>query len=109
MGRYPDGYEIEEIFSKRGNPDEFHKHLAEGLDVVVVGQDWHIGGNYNNKEKFHEGIYARVAAGLKIETIRVEIIKVIGGGDSSWAAVESKCTAESKYGMCNRREVCNEL
>ena len=102
MGRYPDAWQIEEIFANRGNPEEFHKHLAENPDVVVVGQDWHIGGNYNSKESFHDGIYARVAAGLKVETIRVEIIKVIGGGDSPWAAVESKCTAESKYGKTSK-------
>ena len=49
-------------------------------------------------EAFHEGIYARVAEGLKVETIRLEVVRVIGGGESAWAAVESLCTATSKYG-----------
>lgn len=35
---------------------------------------------------------------LKVETIRVEVRRVLGGGESAWAAVESLCTATSKYG-----------
>ncbi len=49
-------------------------------------------------QAFHDSIYGRVAAGLKVETIRVEVMRVIGGGESAWAAVESLCTATSKYG-----------
>ena len=95
---YPNAYQIEEIFANRDVPNIFHKYLADPLDVVVVGQDFHIGGHYKSMEEFHEGIYARVAASLKVETIRVEVLRVIGGGHSAWAAVESLCTATSKYG-----------
>ena len=49
-------------------------------------------------EAFYQGIYARVTDSLKIETIRVELIRLIGGGESAWAAVESLCTAEGKHG-----------
>ncbi|KAI4126772.1 MAG: hypothetical protein LQ338_003590 [Usnochroma carphineum] len=99
MAPYPNAYQIEEMFANRGIPDRFHQYLADPIDVTVVGQEFHIGGNYKNMQDFHDNIYARVAAGLKEETIRVEVRRVIGGGDSAWAAVESYCTAESKYGM----------
>ena len=72
-------------------PDIFHKYLADPLDVVVVGQDFHISGHYKSMEEFHEGVYTRVAASLKVETIRVEVLRVIGGGHSAWAAVELVC------------------
>lgn len=95
---YPNAYQIEEIFASRGSPDLFHTYLADNFDATVVGQDFHIGGHYNSIESFHNAIFSRVSAALKIETIRVEVIRVIGGGDSAWAAVELVATATSKYG-----------
>ena len=95
---YPSAYQIEEMFANRDVPDIFHTYLADPIDVVVVGQDFHVGGQYKSMEAFHQGIYARVADSLKIETIRVEVRRVIGGGESPWASIESLCTAEGKYG-----------
>lgn len=95
---YPTAYQIEEMFANRDVPSLFHTYLADPIDVTVVGQDFHIGGNYKSMQAFHDGIYARVAAALKVETIRVEVVRVIGGGESAWAAVGSLCTATSKYG-----------
>lgn len=95
---YPNAYQIEEIFASRGSPDRFHSYLADDFDATVVGQDFHIGGHYNSIESFHKAIFTRVAAALKVETIRVEVLRVIGGGDSAWAAVELVATATSKYG-----------
>lgn len=83
MAPYPNAYQIEEMFANRGIPDRFHQYLADPIDVTVVGQEFHIGGNYKNMQDFHDNIYARVAAGLKEETIRVEVRRVIGGGDSA--------------------------
>lgn len=98
MAPYPTPDQIEEMFANRDVPSIFHTYLADPIDVTVVGQDFHIGGNYKSMQAFHEGIYARVAAALKVDTIRVEVRRVIGGGEAFWAAVESLCTAESKYG-----------
>ena len=95
---YPNAYQIEEMFANRGVPNIFHTYLADPIDVTVVGKDFHIGGHYNSMEAFHDAIYGRGSAALKVETIRVEVIRVIGGGESAWAAVESLCTATSKYG-----------
>jgi len=98
MAPYPTPDQIEEMFANRDVPAIFHTYLADPIDVTVVGQDFHVGGNYKSMQAFHEGIYARVAAALKVDTIRVEVRRVIGGGEYAWAAVESLCTAESKYG-----------
>lgn len=86
------------MFANRGCPNIFHTYLADNFEVTVVGKDFHIGGHYNSTEAFHNAIYGRVPAALKVETIRVEILRVIGGGDSAWAEVESLCTATSRYG-----------
>lgn len=99
---YPNIYQIEEIFSNRDTPSVFNAHLADHVDVTVVGKDFHISGNYKSKQAFHEEIFARVAAALKEETIRTEVVRVIGRGDSAWAAVESLATATSKYGESDR-------
>lgn len=95
---YPTAYQIEEIFANRDVPSIFHTYLADPINVTVVGQEFSIAGHYKSMQAFHDAIYARVAAALKVETIRVEVVRVIGGGESAWAAVESLCTATSKYG-----------
>ena len=95
---YPSANQIEEMFANRDVPSIFHTYLADPIDVVVVGQDFHVGGQYKCMEAFHQGMHARVADSLKIETIRVEVRRVIGGGESLWASIESLCTAEGKYG-----------
>ncbi|KAI4164798.1 MAG: hypothetical protein LQ342_001430 [Letrouitia transgressa] len=97
MSPYPTAYQIEEMFSNRARPDKFHQYLADPIDVTVVGQDFHISGNYKSTQEFHDNIYVRIVAALKEESIRIEVRRVIGGGDSAWAAVETYVTAESKY------------
>ena len=93
---YPNAYQIEGIFANRDIPDVFHTYLADNIDVTVVDQDFDAGGHYNTMKAFHEAIYTRTTAALEIETIRVEVVRFIGGGDSAWAAVESLSTATAK-------------
>lgn len=50
-------------------------YLADPIDVTVVGQDFHVGGNYKSRQAFHDGIYTPVAAALKVETIRAELVR----------------------------------
>ena len=95
---YPNAYQIEEMFASRDLPDIFNSYLADNFDATVVGQDFHIGGHYNSIEAFHNAVYGGLTATLKLETLRVEVIRVVGGGESAWAAVESVVTATSKYG-----------
>ena len=82
MSPYPNAHEIEEIFFHRINTDEFHKHLADHIDITVTGSDFNISGSFKSMEEFHEKIYVRINAAVKQETLRLEVNRVIGGGDS---------------------------
>lgn len=96
---YPTAHQIEEMFANRGHPEIFNSYLAENVDVLVNGgEDFHLGGRYNTVQSFHDEIYGHVTSALKVETFKVEVLRVIGGGESAWAAVESLSTAMSKYG-----------
>lgn len=98
---YPTAYQIEEMFANRGRPEIFNGYLAETCDVLVMGgEDFHLGGRYHTVQDFHDEIYGHVTSALKVETFKVEVLRVIGGGESAWAAVESLSTATSKYGEC---------
>ena len=65
---------------------------------MIGGEDFHLGGRYDTVQSFHDEIYGHVTSALKVETFKVEVLRVIGGGESPWAAVESLSTATSKYG-----------
>ena len=95
---YPNAYKIEEMFADRDVPNVFNSYLAENIDAIVVGKDFYVGGSYKSSQAFHDAIYGRMTDALKIDTIRIVVQRVIGGGDSPWAAVESLGTAITKYG-----------
>ena len=98
MSPYPTAYQIEEMFANRDNPTLFNTYLTDNVDVSVVGIDFHIAGNHRSPQAFHDNIWGRMTAVLKLETLRIEVRRVIGGGESAWAAVESSATAVSKSG-----------
>ena len=83
MSPYPNAYKIEEIFFDRLNTDRFHEYLADPFEITVAGTDFHIGGSYKTVEDFHDNIYGRINAAIKLESNRVDIRRVIGGGDSA--------------------------
>lgn len=96
MSPYPNAYQIEEMFSNRARPEKFNEYLANPIDVTVVGQDFHISGNYKSVQEFHDNIYVRLVAVLKEETIRVEVRRVIGGGDSAVRKLHSSIYVTQK-------------
>lgn len=96
---YPTAYQIEEMFANRDVPSIFNTYLADNVDVVIIGgEDFHLGARHQSAQSFHDGTYGAIGAALKMETFKVEVLRVIGGGDSAWAAVESLSTATSKSG-----------
>ena len=86
------------MFANRGAPDIFHTYLADLIDVTVVSQHFNIENNDKTMQTFHGSIYNGVSQALKVETITVEVVRIVGGGESPWASVQSVCTATSKYG-----------
>lgn len=103
---YPNTFRIEEIFATRDNPSIFNTYLADSIDVSVVGVDFNVAGRHTTPQAFHDQIWGRLSAVTKIETLRIDVARVIGGGESSWAAVESSCTATSKTGKLSDLERC---
>lgn len=96
---YPTAYQIEEMFANRGHTDIFNSYLADNVDVLIVGgEDFHIGGRYHTVQSFHDETYGHLTSALKDGTYKVEVLRVIGGGESAWASVESLSTGTSKYG-----------
>ncbi|KAL8826307.1 MAG: hypothetical protein Q9191_003878 [Dirinaria sp. TL-2023a] len=93
---YPTTYQIEEMFSNRSNANLFNSYLAENFEVTVVGKDFTLGGKHKSMQAFHDGTYGRISAILNMDTVSVEVVRVIGGGESSWAAVETFGTAITK-------------
>ena len=98
MSPYPTTYQIEEMFANRETPSVFNTYLADNVDVAVVGVDFLISGRHRSVQEFHDNIWGRMTAVLKVETLKIEVRRVIGGGESAWAAVESSATATSKSG-----------
>lgn len=99
MTTYPTKDKIEEIFSDRDLPDIFNTYLSDHVDLSVVGGGFHLAGHFKSKEAFHEAVYIKGTSLLKLETLRVEVNRVIGGGDDAWAAVYSTATAVTKRGQ----------
>ena len=84
MGRYPDAYQIEEMFANRRFPEKFHQYLAEPVDITVTGDDeFHLAGNYQSAQDFHDNVYGRGTTNVQKDTIKLDIRRVVGGGDSS--------------------------
>ena len=95
---YPTAHQIEEMFTNRLDYDTFHSYLADKPDITVVGKDFPLAGNHKSADSFHIGTTARFVNPMIYDTIRIEVVRVIGGGESARAAVESVGTATTKYG-----------
>lgn len=95
---YPTVYQIEEMFANRVDYNTFNTYLAENPDLSVVGKDFHLAEKHRSAETFQTDMYNRIIAPLKADTIRLQVMRVIGGGESAWACVETMATATNKYG-----------
>ncbi|KAL6713115.1 hypothetical protein ACLMJK_009236 [Lecanora helva] len=99
MAPYPTTDQIEDIFASRARPDKFNSYFDSDVDVHIPGVDFNVGAKHQGLQAFHEGTWGKVVSStLKEETFRVDIKRVIGGGDSAWAAIEYTHTAEGKNG-----------
>ena len=96
--RYPTAYQIEEISDTRAFLRIFKSYLADPIDVIVVVQDFRVAGNHRTAQSFRDEVYGRLTPIMKPDTPRIEILRVVGGGELAWAAVESLPTATTKYG-----------
>ena len=78
--------------------NNFNSYLVVPVDITVVGQDFHVAGNHKTAQSFHDEVCGRLTAVIKPDMLRVEVLRVIGGDKSAWAAVELLATATIRYG-----------
>lgn len=96
---YPTNHKIEEIFQLRDSWDTIPKYresLADELIGHVSGYDHELSGDYRGKEAWLQNVEMRVGKMLKKDhPINLEILNVVGGGESPWACVEMRTKTKS--------------
>ena len=101
MGKFPTAEEIDAIFQLRftaSGLDKFDSHVADDVNVYVTGED-HPRANQNLGKKEFRKEFERTSMLLDRSKFHSgEIIRVIGGGDRPWAALEVKVTGTTKAG-----------
>ena len=99
---YPTPSQIEAIFTKVETPEELEKLqslFATNFHGVVTGYDHSFVGEHHGHETWF-GQLGSILDTLEHEkTFKLDIVRVIGGGSSSWACMEAKATAKTKTGM----------
>ncbi|KAL8887750.1 MAG: hypothetical protein Q9215_004724 [Flavoplaca cf. flavocitrina] len=100
MPPYPTVHQIEEIFQTgEGGPEGFIDHIDPKVQVYIVGHDHHLAGEISGKDTLKDDHFAHFADLMDFDKPnKLEILRVIGGGDSPWACVEVICTGKSKAG-----------
>lgn len=97
---YPTSHAIEDMFN-----DSAKDHAAvvnaldDNVDGEVMGYEHHFAGKHKGKESIVNVLMADFSTMVNSDTVTYEVVNVIGGGDSPWAAVEGIATAKSKTGM----------
>ena len=69
------------------------------MDAKIVGYDHHFAGEHKGKEALTKNLRDEIACIVDEDKVHYEVINVIGGGDSPWAAIEAKATGKSKTGI----------
>ena len=96
---YPTSSQIKEIFESRLDQSVFNSHFADSASIIIVGQDEAaFSGHYKSTQHFDEIVYDRLSATMKMDTVRIEAVQVIGGGESASAAVEISVNCTTKLG-----------
>ena len=102
MAPYPSAYEIEDIFKYRESPETMHlwdERLAPNLSGRVMGHDHHLSGELNGIDAWKKGHTANLTEMLDTSKgYSLEVVNVVGGGESPWAAVETVTSGKAKSG-----------
>ncbi|MCJ1339092.1 hypothetical protein MMC09_004381 [Bachmanniomyces sp. S44760] len=96
---YPTSHSIEDLFNTpTGFRDAILAPLDDNVDAKIVGYDHHFAGEHKGKEALTKNLRDEIACIVDEDKVHYEVINVIGGGDSPWAAIEAKATGKSKTG-----------
>ena len=97
---YPSVHVIEGIYqyrTKLGHAS-FPDYLDEDVEITILGQDHKLGGTYKGKKAYQDIAY-EFANTLDLSKFhKLDIVKVIGGGEQAWACVELKATGTTTAG-----------
>lgn len=111
---FPTPAQIEEIFKLReSTPAAFFEHLDDNVVVTIMGNEHEMSGEITGKEALMFQHVQPILDLLDLEKspTKQEIVRIVGGGDPPWAAVELKTTSTSKIGTfffidCHWRRNC---
>ena len=96
---YPTAYAIEDMFNHPASRHEaVISAIDDNVDSNIMGYDHHFAGGHKGKEALLKNVMEDFSGMINEETVSYEVVNVIGGGESPWAAVEGKATAKSKTG-----------
>ncbi|KAL8697960.1 MAG: hypothetical protein Q9224_002072 [Gallowayella concinna] len=111
MSPYPSVYQIEEIFQDGGGgpeaPDTFVSHLDPKVQMTVVGHDHQTAGDTHGQDDIKDNHFGFLKEMLDFsKPNKVDVLRVIGGGESPWACVELVFNGKSKAGKDFHHECC---
>lgn len=100
---FPTPEQIEEIFKLRQTDAQafLEKYVDDNVSLTVLGQKHAFSGEIKGKDELKAKHVTPILHMLDLEKSppQAEVVRVLGGGDSPWAAVELKTTSTSKAGM----------
>ena len=59
---------IAEMFAHRSIPSIFHTYFSDSVDVIIIGQDFHLGDLFNSLQAFHNDVLERNLSEFKEDT-----------------------------------------
>lgn len=99
---FPTPQQIEEMFLLRQtNPEAYlEKYVDDNIALTITGQPHAFSGEIKGKDELKAKHVTPILGMLDLEKSppQGEVVRVLGGGDSAWAAVEMKTTSQSKAG-----------
>jgi hypothetical protein len=99
---YPTSWQIEDIFALRSSEEgtkEFETYVSPNVEVTIAGHDHHLAGTHTSHDAHKEHTVQRITELLDpSKPKKLEVVRVIGGGDSPWACVQMTADAKTKAG-----------
>jgi len=98
---YPTPAQIEELFQIQvSDPPKFLESIDPNIKLTTTGHKHEFAGELNGKDEILAKHVGPMMAMLDKENAppQREVVRVVGGGDSAWAAVDLKTTSTTKKG-----------
>ena len=73
--------------------------LDDNVDAKVMGYDHYFAGDHKGKENLGKNFAGEFASIIDADKVQYEVLNVVGGGESPWAAIEAKAVGKTKTGI----------